>query len=243
MKKTLITFFLILAFFTGANTVWADQIKLIAYDTITINDTTQLKMYYLPSTFTQLGGIMIVDDGIGVGSGVFTGADIDAFFIAQSVNLSTGEIKGLMPSEYIFQGGDAFGGRTDQLRGGTNPKPLFGSLADTVINTGSENPTLDEIDAVFGSSLTGFITPPGIPVPIGQNFLSLGNGGVLIANYDPAIDLPANPSLFVFSGEVDGNDYFNVYASSTPIPEPSTVFIVGMGLGGMGLYFRRRFKK
>jgi hypothetical protein len=197
-------------------------------DTIDINGTRYYQYSY-DGLLASIGAVKIVDvvDGPPAtgGEGVFTGADIDAIFLAQGLDSSGTILGGVFANDYLFQAGIAYDSqRSDQMRPSWSATPLFGALSSTAIDASVA--TLNSIDAIANASLTGF--PPFIPPASG--FLSLGDGGTLIGNFTPPV---STTSLFIGVGEVGANEAFDVYASSTPVPLPTTIILLGTGLIGL----------
>ncbi|RJQ55610.1 MAG: PEP-CTERM sorting domain-containing protein [Nitrospiraceae bacterium] len=91
-------------------------------------------------------------------------------------------------------------------------------------------------NGAFTSGETSVFNITGIPTltALDFDFLSLGSG-----NSPDGLKTAAH----VQSIGVDGNDSGWITGETTVVPEPGTVFLLGAGLVGLGLYGRKRFRK
>ena len=182
---------------------------------------------------TQIGSITIMDDGTPVGgsNGIFSGFDLDAIFLDTDGSLATSDDR-FFASEFIFSAGTTRPTVNPLLLpNAAHPGPTFGSLNATTVDLATA--TLNLLD---GAAVAA--------VDEANGFLSLGDGGSLIANFAP--EVPITGSLFLFTGEVGGQAEeglgANIFLSDAPsnrIPEPTTLVLIGLGLGGAYLMRRR----
>ena len=176
---------------------------------------------------STINSISIVDDNDGVGGadGIFSGADIDAVFIDMDGDLNTAGDR-VFASAFVFSAGTTRPtGVASLLPNATHPGPTFGSFDATTIDLATA--TLDILDGVSVAD-----------VDTADGFLTLGDGGVLNALFNPAVAVGG--TLFLFVGDVGANEALGAEILVNTASEPGVIALLGLGLVGLGFASRRR---
>ena len=181
----------------------------------------------------QISSVHITDDGtmFGGASGIFSGFDLDAVFLDEDGDLTTASDRHFA-TQYGFTAGSTRATTASWLQPDTNhPGPTFGSLDAT--NVDETTATLKIMDAVSIADKN-----------VADGFLTLGDGGRLVASYFP--DIVISQSMYLFLGEVGGQcgEFVNasVEISNTPVPEPTPLLLIGIGIIGLAGFGRRKLK-
>ena len=196
----------------------------VAVDTTTAESTTVLRADLAGLGISQISYITVNDSNSGTGGspGAYSGFDLDALFLD-------------LDGDYLTLGDQIYASSFDftagSIRSGSAPASntsgaLNGSIDDSTVDEAFA--TLNTIDAIF----------------FGTGSISLGDGGSLTANFDPAVAITG--SLFVIAGEVGtgvGEAITGlIEISDTPnrVPEPSILALMVAGLAGLGFTRRRK---
>ena len=181
---------------------------------------------------SEVGSITVTDDGTPVGgaSGIFSGFDLDALFLDVDGDILTAGDR-FFGTSFVFSAGSTRPtGNPGLLPTAAHPGPTFGSLDANTVDVATA--TLDLLDGVNIAD-----------VDVAGGELTLGDGGVLTANFVPGI--PVGATLFLALGEVGGQPGEGLSAivtvSDVPrVPEPSTLVLLASGLAGVAALQQRR---
>ena len=187
---------------------------------------------------TEIGSITVVDAGTPVGgaAGIFSGFDMDGLFLDVDGSLATAGDR-IQASAFLFAGSTRPSASALVQPTPAHPGPTFGSLDGTTIDAAPA--TLDVIgDGVNVANVNS-----------ADGFLTLGDGGALVANFAPLV--PVGSSLFLILGEQGGQVgeglSASIFVSDRPsdvpngeIPLPAAAWMMLAGLGALGAAGRRR---
>lgn len=214
----------------------AATVQLTVVDTTNIvgNNTKLFRADIGPSALSSVNRITLTDDGIvkGGANGVFSGFDIDAFFIDLDGNYGTDDDR-VTPlsagSTIAFQAG-AIRPTNSVLEKPTidHPGPVFGSVDATTLDLATA--TLDTFDAITIADIFQ-----------ANGSFTFGDGGELVWTFSSLL-VANNPNMTLFFGELAGQAGEELLVSVSSVPLPGAVWLF---LSAIALLFgmsRRRIE-
>lgn len=212
----------------------AATVPLTVVDTgINVGSNTKLfRADIAPSGLSSVNRIILTDDGtiVGGSSGIFSGFDIDAFFIDLDGDITTlgDRVSPLgAGSTLAFQAGSIRPTvSVIEQPNAAHPGPVFGSVNATTLQLGTA--TLDTFDAISLANVNA-----------ANGYFTFGDGGELIWTFSNLL-VGANPNLALFFGEVAGQEGENllVSVSAVPLPAAAWLFLSAIALL-LGMSLRR----
>ena len=206
VKKLLMTGLVLTAFAVASPAAHATWIEPTLQYGGLIADTSVIWYVDLAGLgLTHVGVVTLIDDNDGIGGapGIFSGADIDALFLDTNGGAVGGQI---LADEYEFTPGS--------VRPTGEPWKVPGPGGSWFLGTYEARPgILHGLDAanVIDPSITTFGTFDSMSAAdrrVSDGFLSMGDGGVLKALFDPLI--PIGDHLYLFIAEA-GNNRIQVF--------------------------------
>ncbi len=180
-------------------------------------DTKLFRADIGPSGLSSVNRITLTDDGTVVGgaNGIFSGFDLDAFFIDLDGNFATAGDRvsplGVGSTISFTAGTTRPTGLVQEQPGILHPGPVFGTTNATTLQLGTA--TLATFDAI---SIANVFQANG--------FFTFGDGGELIWTFSDLF-LAANPNMALFFGEVAGQNGELLLVSVSSVPLPGAVWL------------------
>lgn len=197
----------------------AATVQLTVVDTgVTVGTNTKLFRADIgPSGLSSVNRITLTDDGtiVGGANGIFSGFDLDAFFIDLDGNFATAGDR-ISPlgagSTIAFTAGSTRPTALVQEEPtAAHPGPVYGTSNATTLQLATA--TLETFDAV---AIANVFQASG--------FFTFGDGGELIWTFSDLF-LAANPNMTLFFGEVAGQAGENLLVSVSNVPLPGAVWL------------------
>ncbi len=180
--------------------------------------------------------ISITDSSFGLGgaTGQFSGFDLDAIMLS-TTSVNSASAAAALPGLPVFD----FSTSGTFFTPGTQRVSIDPKLFGTDIHGAAVNNSVATLDSFDGNATTA--------IPGADGFVSLGDGGILAFSLTSAVS--TSGGLYLYIGEVGDNG--EVAAGTidvsdrpiAPVPEPSTILLMGIGLLGLVGYSRKRSKK
>jgi hypothetical protein len=199
----------------------AATVQLTVVDTgVTVGTNTKLFRADIgPSGLSSVNRLTLTDDGtiVGGAQGIFSGFDLDAFFIDLDGNFATAGDR-ISPlgagSTIAFTAGTTrpiVGNHPEWQPTVAHPGPVYGTTNATTLQLATA--TLDTFDA---NAIANVFQASG--------FFTFGDGGELIWTFSDLF-LAANPNMTLFFGEVAGQAGENLLVSVSSVPLPGAVWL------------------